>query len=39
MADTGNSGTIDLMIKIHDAGGINKLSTGTGRITNQRSKL
>jgi hypothetical protein len=39
MRHMDNSGNIDLMIKLHDAGGINKLSIGTGRITSQRSKL
>jgi hypothetical protein len=30
-----NSGNIDLMMKLHDAGGINELSIGTGRITSR----
>jgi hypothetical protein len=34
-----NLGNIDLMMKLRDAGGINKLSIGTGRITSHRSKL
>jgi hypothetical protein len=39
MRHMDNSGNIDLMIKLRDAGGINELSIGTGRITSQRSKL
>jgi hypothetical protein len=34
-----NAISIDLMIKLHDAGGMNELSIGTGRITSQSSKL
>jgi hypothetical protein len=34
-----NSGNIDLMIKLRDAGGINEISIGTGTITSQRSKI
>jgi hypothetical protein len=39
MRHMDNSGIIDLMIKKFDAGGIKKLSIGTGRITSRRSKL
>jgi hypothetical protein len=39
MRHTNNLGNLDLMIKICDAGGINKLSIGIGRITSRRSKL
>jgi hypothetical protein len=34
-----NSSNIDLMIKLRDAGGVKKLSIGTGRITIWRRKL
>jgi hypothetical protein len=34
-----NSESIDLIIKLHDVGGINELSVGTGRISSRRSKL
>jgi hypothetical protein len=33
MRHMDNPGNIDLMIKLHDEGGINKLSIGTRRIT------
>jgi hypothetical protein len=39
MRHMDNSGSIYLMIKLHDVGGINELSIGTGKITIWRSKI